>query len=61
MNKNTSPITFIDKLVKKNELNQPFKLLVTSAILPPKLKFGTNRLKENNHKLTIHRRLGRYF
>ena len=27
MNKNISPITFIDKLVKKNELGQPFKLM----------------------------------
>jgi hypothetical protein len=26
MNKNISPIIFIDKLVKKNELGQPFKL-----------------------------------
>jgi phage terminase large subunit-like protein len=26
MNKNISPITFIDRLVKKNELGQPFKL-----------------------------------
>ena len=27
MNKNISPITFIDKLVKKNELGQPFSLM----------------------------------
>ena len=27
MNKSISPITFIDKLVKKNELGQPFKLM----------------------------------
>jgi hypothetical protein len=27
MNKNIGPITFIDKLVKKNELGQPFKLM----------------------------------
>ena len=27
MNKNISPITFIDKLVKKNELGEPFKLM----------------------------------
>src|SRR5215475_9270321 len=27
MNKNISPATFIKKLVKRNELNQPFKLL----------------------------------
>ena len=26
MNKNISPITFIDRLVKKNELGQSFKL-----------------------------------
>src|SRR5438094_129516 len=26
MNSTTSPITFIDKLIKKNELDQPFKL-----------------------------------
>lgn len=26
MNKNITPITFIDRLVKKNELGQPFKL-----------------------------------
>lgn len=27
MNKNITPITFIDRLVKKNELGQPFKLM----------------------------------
>ena len=27
MNKNISPLTFIDKLVKKNELGQPFSLM----------------------------------
>lgn len=27
MNKNISPITFIDKLVKKSELGKPFKLM----------------------------------
>jgi hypothetical protein len=27
MNKNLSPLTFSDKLVKKNEVGQPFKLM----------------------------------
>jgi hypothetical protein len=32
--KSISPVTFIDKLIKKNELGQPFTLIVMNGMHP---------------------------
>jgi hypothetical protein len=51
MSKNISPLTFIDKLVKKNELGQPFTLMDHQLEIL-RLAFALNQENESlGHRL----------